>query len=355
MKKNTVAMAATAVGAALIARESARRSRAIEFRDRVVLITGGSRGLGFVIARRLAAEGARIALLARTADDLEAASAKLAESGADVFTAVCDVGDRQQSHDAVRAVADHHGGIDVLINNAGVIQVGPLQHMDFDDFENAMRVHFWGPLYSMFATRPFLGRSGAGRIVNVSSIGGKVAVPHLAPYTASKFALAGLSESLRAELAREGIVVTTVLPGLMRTGSPLRAGVKGNHEAEYAWFSVSDSLPLLSIGAERAAARIIEACRYGDPELIITPQAKLAIALNGIAPGLMSRIMTAANWLLPKPVGEEGNHEKEGQEAETTITRSPLTALTRQAAIRNNEHPANGRRRASAITASEQS
>jgi NAD(P)-dependent dehydrogenase (short-subunit alcohol dehydrogenase family) len=353
--KKQIAFAATGIGAALIARETARRARAIEFRDRVVLITGGSRGLGFVIGRRLAAEGARLALVARTPEDLDVAAARLREEGADVFTVACDVGDRQQAHYAVNAVADHFGGIDVLINNAGVIQVGPVQHMDYEDFENAMRVHFWGPLHTMFAARRFLGRSGAGRIVNVSSIGGKLAVPHLAPYTASKFALAGLSESLRAELMRERIWVTTVLPGLMRTGSPLRAGIKGNHGAEYTWFAVSDSLPLLSISADRAAARIIEACRHGDPELIITPQARLAIAMNGVAPGLLSRLMTVANRMLPKPVGEEGNREREGQRSETAITRSPLTALTRQAAIRNNERPAFATGTSGDATASTQS
>jgi NAD(P)-dependent dehydrogenase (short-subunit alcohol dehydrogenase family) len=323
----------------MIAWQAARRSRAIEFRDRVVIVTGGSRGLGFVIARRLAAEGARLALVARTADDLEAASARLREEGADVFTVACDVGDRLQAQDAVRRVAEHFGGVDVLINNAGVIQVGPVQHMEHDDFEQAMRVHFWGPLHTIMAARPYLSQSGAGRIVNISSIGGKVAVPHLAPYSASKFALVGLSEALRAELAPEGILVTTVLPGLMRTGSPLRAGIKGNHEAEYTWFTISDSLPLLSIGADRAAGKIVEACRHGDPELIITPQARLAVALNGVAPGLLSRLMTVANRMLPKPVGPEGDRVREGQTSETTLTRSPLTALTRKAAIENNERP----------------
>ena len=332
-----LALAAAGLGAALIARQATRRSRAISFDDRVVLITGGSRGLGFVLARQLAAEGARLALVARNLEDLEAAAERLRARGADVFTLSCDVGDRQQATDAVRRVVEHFGRLDVLINNAGVVQVGPLQHMQYEDFQGAMAVHFWGPLHMTLAAMSHLGAYRDGRIVNIASIGGKVAVPHLAPYSASKFALVGLSESLRAELGREGILVTTVLPGLMRTGSPLRADVKGHHEAEYAWFALSDSLPLVSINAERAARKIIAACRYGDPELIITPQAKLAVALNGLAPGLLSGIMRAANWMLPKPVGEEGDRSKKGRESETVWTRSPLTALTRAAARRNNE------------------
>lgn len=338
MARNTaITAAAVGVGAALIAWESARRARAIDFYDRVVLITGGSRGLGFVLARQLAAEGARLALLARTMDDLELAAAKLREEGADVFTLTCDVGDRSQATEAVRRVVERFGRLDVLINTAGVIQVGPVQNMQYEDFEQAMAVHFWGPLHTMLAAVPHLTETGSGRIVNISSIGGRIAVPHLAPYSASKFALVGLSEALRAELVRDNILVTTVSPGLMRTGSPPRAGFKGDHEAEYTWFALSDSLPLVTIGAERAAAKIIDACRHGDPELTITPQAKLAAALHGVAPGLVTRLMTLANWLLPAPAGHEGDRSKEGRESETRWTRSPLTTLTRRAAAANNE------------------
>ncbi|HSL24517.1 MAG TPA: SDR family oxidoreductase [Vicinamibacterales bacterium] len=335
-RQTAIAAAALGVGAAIIAWEAARRRRALDFRDRVVLITGGSRGLGFVLARQLAEKGARLALVARTADDLEAAAAKLREAGADVLTVAADVGVREQAFDAVRQVVERFGGVDVLINNAGIIQVGPVQHMQYEDFQQAMAVHFWGPLHTILAARPHLAARG-GRIVNIASIGGRVAVPHLAPYSASKFALVGLSESLRAELVRENILVTTVSPGLMRTGSPLRAGMKGKHEAENTWFTISDSLPLVSISAERAAAKIIEACRYGDPELTFTPQARLAFALHGIAPGLVMRLMTLANWLLPSPTGPDGDRVREGRDSETLLTRSPLTALTRAAALQNNE------------------
>jgi NAD(P)-dependent dehydrogenase (short-subunit alcohol dehydrogenase family) len=314
-----------------------RRSRAISFRDRVVVITGGSRGLGFVIARQLAEEGARLALLARTADDLEVAAARLREMGADALPIPCDVGEREQAVAAIRQVVDRFGRIDVLMNVAGVIQVGPVQHMQYEDFEQAMDVHFWGPLHTMLAAIPHMSARGGGRIVNISSIGGRIAVPHMAPYSASKFALVGLSEALTAELASEGIVMTTVSPGLMRTGSPLRASMKGNHEAENTWFTISDSLPLVAISADRAAAKIIDACRHGDAELTITPQAKLAVAAHGVAPGLVTKLMTLANWFLPRPVGPEGDRQREGHESETRLTRSPLTALTRKAAARNNE------------------
>ena len=165
---------------------------------------------------------------------------------------------------------DRWTNVDVLINNAGVIQVGPLEHMEHEDFENAMATHFWGPLHLMLELIPSMRRRGFGRIVNISSIGGRVAVPHLAPYSASKFALTGLSDAVRAELAPYGIRVTTVCPGLMRTGSPMNAQVKGQHEAEYAWFAIADSLPGFSMSAERAADQILSACAHGDPELTIS-------------------------------------------------------------------------------------
>src|SRR5207248_10974741 len=131
---------------------------------------------------------------------------------------------------------------------------------------------------------PEMRRGGGGRIVNVSSIGGKIGVPHLVPYCASKFALAGLSESSRAELAKDGILVSNVAPGLMRTGSPFNAWFKGHHRDEFTWFAISDSLPLLTISAERAASQVVDAMRRGDAELVISWPAKLAVLTNAIAP-----------------------------------------------------------------------
>src|SRR5204863_5194639 len=123
------------------------------------------------------------------------------------------------------------------------------------------------PLFTTLSVLPAMRRQGEGRIVNISSIGGKIAVPHLLPYDASKFALTGFSEGLRAELLKDGIYVTTVCPGLMRTGSPRNADFKGQHEAEYAWFSIGDSLPGMSMSAEAAAERIVTAFRQGEAEV----------------------------------------------------------------------------------------
>src|SRR5207237_838032 len=111
----------------------------------------------------------------------------------------------------------------------------PFDNLTAEDFSRAMQTHFSGPLYTMLAVLPSMRLRRRGRIVNIGSIGGKIPVPHLVPYCASKFALVGLSESLRTELSQEGIYVTTVNPGLIRTGSPRNVDIKGQHEKEYAW------------------------------------------------------------------------------------------------------------------------
>src|SRR5205823_14831893 len=223
----------------------------------------------------------------------------LAGRGADVTVVRCDVSRREEAERLIKAAVARTGSIDVLINNAGVIQVGPLEHMQLADFEEAMAVHFWGPLYTMLAAFPHMRRHGGGRIVNVSSIGGKIGVPHLVPYCASKFALVGLSDSVRGEVAKDGIYVTTVCPGLMRTGSPFNAWFKGRHREEFAWFTISDSLPVASVAAERAASQIVDACRHGDSQLVISFPAKVAVVANAVMPESVALATRIANRVLP--------------------------------------------------------
>ena len=334
-QKFLLGVMAGALGA-LAGRQLVRGSRQVDFNGRVVVITGGSRGLGLVIARQLAAEGARLCLLARSEEELRRAAEQFPPD-TEVMTVRCDIRRRADVRAAVDAILDRQGVVDVLINNAGVIQVGPLEHMTAGDFENAMATHFWGPLHLMFEIVPAMRRSGFGRIVNISSIGGRMAVPHLAPYCASKFALTGLSDAVRTELAQYGIKVTTVTPGLMRTGSPRNADVKGQHEAEYAWFAISDSLPGLTASAENSARQIIDACRYGDPDLTITVPARLAIAINHLAPSAVARAMIVANRFLPGPNGVNGDQGKRGGESTSKWAPSTATVLTDKAAVMNNE------------------
>ncbi|HXT31196.1 MAG TPA: SDR family oxidoreductase, partial [Vicinamibacterales bacterium] len=325
MKNRNFAMGlAAGLGAAWAAGRLARTRHAISFDGRVVVLTGGSRGLGLVMARMLVDEGAKLVLLARDLSELERAREDLETSGrGEVMTIRCDVRRRADVRAAIDTVLDQWRSVDVLINNAGVIQVGPLEHMTEEDFENAMATHFWGPLHLILEIAPVMRHRRFGRIVNISSIGGKIAVPHLAPYCASKFALTGLSDAVRAELDPYGIRVTTVAPGLMRTGSALNAQFKGKHEAEYAWFKISSSIPGLTVAAERAARQILDACRYGDPALTITPHARIAAAADVVAPAAVARAMMLVARALPAPGGPDGNVLKKGLESEAKSRWTP--------------------------------
>jgi NAD(P)-dependent dehydrogenase (short-subunit alcohol dehydrogenase family) len=325
------------LGAAWGMRAAARRRRRIDFSEKVVVIAGGSRGLGLVLARQLAQEGAHLALLARSREELDKAAAELEAYGGQGLSLRCDITVQEQVDQALTRVVEHYGGIDVLINNAGIVQVGPLEEMELDDFRQAMDTHFWGPLYASLSAAGIMRQQGGGRIVNITSIGGQVAVPHLMPYSASKFALVGLSDAMRTELAKDNILVTTVTPGLMRTGSHVNALFKGQYEREFTWFSLSVGLPFLSISAERAARKIIEACRYGDPALVITPQARLVMAANNLIPGLVAMGARAANRLLPDPAPFSGEAPRPGWQSQSNLSPSVFTRLVDEAAVRNNQ------------------
>ena len=303
---------------------AARRRHWRGFEGRVVLITGGTRGLGLALARRFLSLGARVAVCGRDEETLERAREQL---GHDVFARACDVTEAQQVRELVREVERRYGRIDVLINNAGVIQVGPMEEMTIDDYEEAMDTHYWGPVYASLAALPGMRRRRDGRIVNIASIGGKVAVPHLLPYDGSKFALVGFSEGLRAEAARDHVYVTTVCPWLMRTGSPRHAFFKGRHEAESVWFTLADALPLASMSAESAARRIVEACRRGEAEVVLTLKGKAAAALRALFPGPVAGLLSLMNRLLPRPGGIGRERRK----------RAALPALTEKAARAYNQ------------------
>jgi len=312
------------------------RTARYSLRDKVVVITGGSRGLGLVLARYVCARGGNVALIARDPEELARAKTDLAPRGGKILTIQCDLLDSGQIQSAVRQIIDRFSKIDILINNAGIIEVGPLEHMRPGDFDRAMRLHFWAPFELISQIVPEMRIWGGGRIVNISSIGGKIAVPHMASYSASKFALTGLSDAVRAELARDNIHVTTVAPGMMRTGSHVNAKFKGQHDKEFAWFAASAGAPLLSMNANRAARKILAACRRGQPSLTLTFAARAAILGNALFPNLTGYAMKFANWLLPGAGGEEGNKSQAGSQLPRLIPER-LTKLADRATEKNNE------------------
>ena len=324
-----------AAGLGVLGVRLARQGREAPLDGQVAVVTGGSRGLGLLVARELGGRGCHLALLARDADELELASADLRAGGVrEVLTVPCDVGDQGQVSQAVNAVVDRFGRIDVLVNNAGVITVGPLASMTLEDFAEAMAVMYWGLVYPTLLVLPHMRRRGTGRIVNITSIGGKVSVPHLLPYSSAKFAAVGFSEGLRAELAGSGISVTTVVPGLMRTGSHVNAMFHGDAEHEYTLFSLAASLPVISMDAERAARRIVRAARRGEAEVTLgLPAVSLALA-HGLAPGLTASGLGLVNRMLPK---DPTPIPAPGRDVDARLHSSALTALTtlgRRAAYR---------------------
>jgi short-subunit dehydrogenase len=284
------------------------------YRDKVALITGGSRGLGLEITRQICARGGKVALIARDAEELARAKTELDRFATEVLTIQCDLLETVQIQSAVQQTLQRFGKIDILINSAGTIEIGPLAHMQLKDFDRAMRLHFWAPYILQLLIVPLMRAKGGGRIVNISSIGGRIAVPHMAAYSASKFALAGFSDAIRPDLAQDNIYVTTVTPGLMRTGSQVHAKFKGDHAAEYRWFDWSRKIPFASISVERAARKILSACRRGKPVLIMPLSAYFIIAANALFPNLTARVMKMFNRSLPPRVSQSGNEARSGAE-----------------------------------------
>src|SRR4026208_288487 len=163
---NILGLVAVAAGACVV-KSLLGRSSEYDLKDKVVLITGGSRGLGLVLAREFAQEGARLVICARDEDELQRARTDLESRGAQVMTYPCDVTSRTDVLEMVAAIESAVGGVDVLVNNAGVIQMGPLEVMTHTDFEKAMNAHFWAPLNTIMAVLPRMRQKKSGRIVNI--------------------------------------------------------------------------------------------------------------------------------------------------------------------------------------------
>jgi NAD(P)-dependent dehydrogenase (short-subunit alcohol dehydrogenase family) len=319
------------VGAGLLTaavglREVLGRSRQAELAGQSVLVTGGSHGLGFLLAREFAAEGCRVAICARDPQELAEAQQALAGAGQSVTAVACDVGKPDEVRRLLDEVAGRHGRIDILVNNAGVIQVGPIDAMSVSDFEQALDTMFWGMVHPTLAVLPEMLEQRGGRIVNVTSIGGKLSAPHLLPYSCAKFAAVAFSEGLRAELDARGVKVTTIVPGLMRTGSYLNAFFKGRRSNEFTFFALAASLPLVSMDGERAARQVVRATRRGEPERILSTPANLAARVHGAFPELTLEVMALVNRLLPSAQG--GSREAARGVDIWREVRSPLLSAT---------------------------
>jgi short-subunit dehydrogenase len=295
-------------GLALSAAASWAVPRLLERKRRqVVVITGGSRGLGFALAERYARSGAQLVLAARSSEELTRARESLLHNTAlvtheDILLVPSDLTDPAQAAALIEQAISHFGHIDILINNAGVIEVGPFEDQPLAAYRRAMDTNFFAAVHTIQAAVPHMVKRGKGSIANIASIGGKVPVPHMLPYTASKFALTGFSEGLHAELRHQGVRVTTVCPGLMRTGGESHATFTGRQRKEQRWFQLAARTPILSAPVAYAAERIFRAVARGRAEITITPQAWLAARIIGLAPESAQFAASLANrFILPRP------------------------------------------------------
>ncbi|WP_017569800.1 SDR family NAD(P)-dependent oxidoreductase [Nocardiopsis halotolerans] len=325
--------AALGLGAAALCRE--RRPTLLT--GRVALITGGSRGLGLQLGREFGYRGAAVVVCARDRDELDRAVADLEGRGVRVRGLRRDLRDPDQAESLVEEAAGAFGRLDFVVNNAGIIQVGPHETLSESDFRDAMETMFWAPLRVSRAAIGPLERT-RGSLVTIASIGGHLSVPHMLPYSCAKFAEVGLSEGLAAEVSRRGVRVTTVVPGLMRTGSHKAAVFSGEPEHEYAWFSLGAGLPLVSVSGERAARRIVEAAARGRGYLILTPLARVVIAARGMSPSLVQGVMRVMDRVLPNPDGSvRRRHGRDADDSAVNRVLKPLTALNERASRRLNQ------------------
>jgi len=320
----SVASAVVATGAAVLVVRAVRSRKLVPTADPndpntvrpVVLITGGSRGLGLAIATRFAQTPVRLVLASRNLTELQQAQATLLAKYAhlrpeDFHLVAADLAKPEECQRLVAEAIDRYGRIDVLVNNAAIIDVGPVESQTLEIFEQTMQINFFAALYTTWAALPHLRKqtplAGTRRasIVNIASIGGKIAVPHMLPYSAAKFALVGFSEGLHAELRHKGIRVTTVCPGLMRTGGEDHAKIVGDVEFERRWFMFAANTPGIAVTAKYAANKIFHAVAAGRAEITISPQAWLAARFGGVFPETLQYLNAFTNeHVLPKAPSE---------------------------------------------------
>jgi short-subunit dehydrogenase len=252
-------------------------------RDKVIIITGGSSGIGKALAARFGAEGAKLVITGRKKDPLESAADELRSYGVSVLTVVADAGVEADCARVVETAIKEYGRIDILINNAGISMRALFEDLQIEVFRKVMEVNFFGLIYITKYALPHLVRS-QGSIVGISSVNGKRATPARSAYSASKFAMIGFLESLRSEVMDRGVHVLTVCPGFTASNirrSALTANGKVTGETPL------DESEMMS--AEEVADNVYQAVLRRKRDVILTLQGKLAVWLNVFFPRWMDR------------------------------------------------------------------
>lgn len=260
------------------------------FRDKVVLLTGASSGIGRALATQFARHGAHVALVARNAAKLHALESELAAFAGWRLVAATDVRVPEQVNAAVAAVLDRWGRIDVLINNAGKGQASTVENTSLQEFRDIFDTNFFGPLHLLHAALPHMIRRRCGLIIQISSLNGFCAVPYGSAYSASKFALEAVSQSLRIELRPHNIRVLVVRPGVTDT----QFFDNARH------FRAVNPFPLRHMmNADRVAQKILRAAARNRAELVLTAEGKLLWWLQKFSPRLVDYILS--RYVKPLP------------------------------------------------------
>jgi short-subunit dehydrogenase len=257
-----------------------------------IIITGASDGIGAEIARQLARRhgaGVALVLAARNAAMLEQVAAQCAASGAQTLVAPTDVSVQAQCVALVQAAVARFGGVDALINNAGRSAHALFAEVaELAWYEELMRINLWGSVWCTHAALPYL-RQSRGRIVAVSSLAGLVGVPGRTAYSATKFAMGGFFEALRAELKPDGVSVTTAYPGVVATQIRHRGYNAAGGQLGHSSLKEDKAMPV-----EECAALIIAGMQARRREVVMTAKGRLGRWLKLIAPGLVEKMALAA-------------------------------------------------------------
>lgn len=252
-----------------------------------VVITGGSSGLGLELAHRLAAEGAELTLVARSRARLDDAARAVRQRtpGVTVAVAAVDVADEPGLDRAFAEIVGRTGSVDVLINSAGILREGYFEELPASDFRDVMDVNFFGTVNAIRAALPYLKRS-RGRIVNIASVAGLMGVFGYTPYTASKHALVGFTESLRFELQPQGVGVQLICPG--EFDSPMVAALDASRTPE----NREHTLTIPKLAVEQIAAEVLRGIRRDTPFVVPGRQTRLVVSAQRLLPGVARAVST---------------------------------------------------------------